>query len=309
MILKYAHCPIGYNKKGATLYSCKRRLPIYEVICDCCGKTFIEKQRVFDKRLELINLEYCGQCSKPKMCSVAAYKGIYDADGNIKPNAGRFSTERVENMTPEEYELFRAQRKRAAQNFHDSLKQDAEKYKEHFSKIFKGSRIGYISKAQRYIHSILEPYGFELEVEVEGFRVDIANIEKKIVFEYYDDLWHANPRKYQPDDYIDIIKMTASEKWKKDLRRNAALRSLGYKVIIIWENKWNNERGELLERIGEYIGQDFSSLKTYSFDNVMYKQMHNIDLNKNKLVPIDEVQEHVSDGWSFGFKKKSKGCK
>ena len=122
-------------------------------------------------------------------------------------------------------------------------------------------------------------------------------------------MWHANPRKDQPDDYIDIIKMTASEKWKKDLRRNAALRSLGYKVIIIWENKWNNERGELLERIGEYIGQDFSSLKTYSFDNVMYKQMHNIDLNKNKLVPIDEVQEHVSDGWSFGFKKKSKGCK
>ena len=113
MILKYAHCTIGYNKKGATLQSCKRRLPIYEVICDCCGKTFIEKQRVFDKRLELINLEYCGQCSKPKMCSVSAYKGIYDADGNIKPNAGRFSTERVKNMTPEAYELFRAQRKRA----------------------------------------------------------------------------------------------------------------------------------------------------------------------------------------------------
>ena len=34
--------------------------------------------------------------------------------------------------------------------------------------------------------------------------------------------------------------------------------------------------------------------------------MHNIDLNKNKLVPIDEVQEHVNDGWRFGFKKKVK---
>lgn len=119
-------------------------------------------------------------------------------------------------------------------------------------------------------------------------------------------MWHANPRKYQPDDYIDIIKMTASEKWKKDLRRNAALRSLGYKVIIIWENKWNNERGELLERISEYICQDFSSLNTYSFNNVRYKHMHNIDLDKNKCVPIDEVQEHVNDGWSFGFNKKVK---
>lgn len=304
MIIKYAHCDIKYTKRNKTSNICKRKKPKYEVKCDCCGKVFIETQNVFEKRLSLINLEYCGKCSRPKMSSIAAYKGIYNDDGSLKPNAGRFSTERVKAMSEEEYSIFCEQRKYASSVHHTRLKNDSELYKAHYDKIFKNSKIGYISKAQQDIHSILEPFGFELEITIEGFRVDIVNVDKKIVFEYYGDLWHANPRIYKPDDYINVIKMTAKEKWDKDRKRNFALRNLGYTVIVIWENKWKNERKELLDRLGKHIDEDFSHINVYQYEESKTKQMYNSELDKNKLVPKEDVQLYINSGWVLMYKRR-----
>ena len=106
MIIKYAHCDIKYTKRNKTSNDCKRKKPKYEVKCDGCGKIFMETQVVFEKRIYLINLEYCGNCSRPKMCSIAALKGVYNEVGSLKPNAGRFSKERVDNMSKDEYKIF-----------------------------------------------------------------------------------------------------------------------------------------------------------------------------------------------------------
>ena len=306
MIIKYAHCDIKYTKRNKTSEDCKRKKPKYEVKCDCCGKIFIETQIVFEKRMSLINLEYCGKCSRPKMSSLAALKGVYNEDGSLKPNAGRFSKQRVDDMSEDEYKIFCEQRKRASSIFHNRLKNDPELFTIHYDKVFKNSKIGYISKAQRDIHSILEPFGFELEKTVEGFRADIVNIEKKIVFEYYGDLWHANPRIYKPDDYINVINMTAKEKWDKDRKRNFALRNLGYIVVVIWENKKKNERKELLKRLGNYIDENFENVDIYRYEESKNKQMYNSELDKNKLVLREDVQSYIDSGWVLGFKRRNK---
>ena len=61
----------------------------------------------------------------------------FDDNGNLKPNNGRFSTERVENMSEEEYAKFCEQRKTANKIFHDKLNSDPVYREAHYSKIFK----------------------------------------------------------------------------------------------------------------------------------------------------------------------------
>lgn len=83
----------------------------------------------------------------------------------------------------------------------------------------------------------LESKGFLSEQIVGDFIVDELNKEKKIIIEINGDYVHANPRKYKEFDIIRLAnsKYTAKEKWEYDKKRKEYLESLGYRVIIIWE--------------------------------------------------------------------------
>jgi G:T-mismatch repair DNA endonuclease (very short patch repair protein) len=303
MILKYPHMKLHYTKDGKISKIGRSSKPIYEVKCDNCNLIFTDKQDVFEKRLNLINKEYCGQCSKPLMTALAGLKATYDENGKLRENSGRFSRERVEVMTDDEYKIYCEQRKRAANIFHNKLKNSPDEYKKHYEKVFKNSKIGYISKAQRHIFEILKDYGFELEKNINGINCDIANDEEKIVFEYYGDLWHANPRFHKPDDYIDVIKMTASEKWLKDRKRNFMLINSGYKVIIIWENQWLNDRIKVFEKFKENIKNfNYNRSDIYNIDQSS-RRLYNVLTTKSKIVKSNEMQNHLDNGWVL-FKRE-----
>jgi len=305
MILEYAHCELKFNKNGKTNGNLKRKNPVFKIECDKCGKITFENQNVFEHRLKEIKKCYCGQCSKPLWCSIAGYKGTHFEDGSKKPNKGQFSRARVDAMTPEEYKIFVEQRRNASKTFHKKLNENAELKEAHYRKVFKNSKIGYISKAQKNIFKILKNDGFMLEYCVEGLWCDIVNPEKKIIIEYNGDFWHMNPRKYKPDDYNEVIKMTASEKWEKDKRRRFALRNKGYEVFVIWENKWMNERKEVFKFLEKFQSKKWEELKYTSFENeVKTKKMSNVELNKNKYVPIIKVEEYLKNGWVFGHIKR-----
>lgn len=215
MILKNTHCKLHYTKKKKINEICKRSHPVIQAQCDECGIVFEMNSDHFCHRVDLIKKELCMKCGKPHICRINALKGAYDENGNLKPNSGRWKSGYAKDMSSDKYDAFCLERKSASVGFHKSLKDDPEKYKKHFSNIFKNSKIGYISKGQREIHAILEPHGFELEQNVEGLNVDIVNKERKIVVEFFGDLFHANPRKFSPEQYIPLICMTASENGKR----------------------------------------------------------------------------------------------
>lgn len=307
MILYYSYNELKFTTKGKIHNSCKLAHPLYKVKCEKCDKIFKENSKVFEKRLSLINKEYCGKCARPLMASLAGIKGTYNEDGSLKENSGRFSRARVDAMNNEEYEIYKKQRKNATKVLHDKLNSNPELKEEHYKKVFKNSRIGYISRAQRDIANILAEDGFLLEQYVEGLMCDIVNFEKKVVIEYNGDLFHANPRKYNPDDYIDIIRMTAKEKWKKDYARNFRLRSCGWDVIIIWENEWINNRENILEKLKTFKDENWIVPKWWEIgETTKYKAMKNIKTNKNKYVLLSEVDNHTIDGWELGFISRKK---
>lgn len=70
-------------------------------------------------------------------------------------------------------------------------------------------------------------------------RPDIIFPIKKLVIEIYGNHWHANPNMYKPNDVIHLWtgSFTAKEIWDKDTIRENHIKSLGYDIIILWEDE------------------------------------------------------------------------
>jgi very-short-patch-repair endonuclease len=88
------------------------------------------------------------------------------------------------------------------------------------------------------------------EEAIAGFIVDGLVEDKKLILEFYGDVFYCNPLKFQdPDEYCFWISRTVGQQWKRDERRLAALLKNGYKVLVVWEYDWNNNKQEVLERV------------------------------------------------------------
>jgi hypothetical protein len=66
--------------------------------------------------------------------------------------------------------------------------------------------------------------------------------ETNTIYEFYGDLYHGNPQRY--DDSFkpySSFKYTARELLTKTLKREKLLQSLGYIIITIWESEWDEK--------------------------------------------------------------------
>ncbi len=265
MIIYYPHT-IWKNENGKKSNGAKRSQPRVKVKCDKCNNIFIEKESIFNKRLKLINKEYCGNCARPLMSRLAGLKSNYDENGNLKKNSGRFTSEKWINLSDKKKEKRTRHNKKIAVDFHKFLNENPEKKIEHYKKVFKNSIIGYISKGQNEIYDILKNDGYELDGYVSGMRIDIVNKDKKIAIEYNGDYWHCNPRYWNPDDYNKAINMFAKEKWNNDRNRRFVLRKFGYDVHVIWENDWVYNRNKIYKLLNKITDND------YKFEKWEYKE-------------------------------------
>ncbi|NBX98064.1 DUF559 domain-containing protein [bacterium] len=82
-------------------------------------------------------------------------------------------------------------------------------------------------------------------------RPDIIIESKKIIFEIYGDLYHANPKKYKPNDIIVTWdgELKAKEIWKKDKIRINHLKSFDYKVYRFWVSDIQRDFKKFEEKI------------------------------------------------------------
>jgi len=240
--------------------------------CCNCGKTYdnrLSKEKRNIKKRKIYNNEHaCTECVlkvSKKILSEAGKKALKaipkekrlencSKAGKIsatKPNSGRFTTERWNSMSPEEQ---RKQVNKANQALHKKL-EDPEEKKKHFEKIFKQKCIGYQSSGHHDLHDNIKNMGFDTHVNILGMEVDECNEDLKIVIEYNGDFWHCNPQKWKKDDYNSAIKMTAGEKWAKDIARKKILTKMGYSVIVVWESDWEANKEKYLNRIKNEVGK------------------------------------------------------
>ncbi len=101
------------------------------------------------------------------------------------------------------------------------------------------------SAQHREVIECLKERGFDPEIEFRiafpprGYRSYDVKVGNKLI-EVQGDYWHANPKKYKPDDIIEwsMGKMTAQQVWTRDeFKRDLALSS-GYELFVVWEHDW-----------------------------------------------------------------------
>ena len=62
--------------------------------------------------------------------------------------------------------------------------------------------------------------------------------ETNTIYEFHGDLWHGNPKIFNPDD-ISYFGKKYGDLYKKTIDREKKIKEMGYNVISIWESEWN----------------------------------------------------------------------
>ena len=256
----------GYNKKISI-----KTEPINEIRCDACDKIYEERVKDTLKNENKHGKQLCGKCRKRENGKIFGKIGSQvlksftkeekskycSNDGKISykknPNGkGKFSTDRWDKMSKKEQIK---QVNKANKALHIKLNSDENLKREHYLKVFNNSRIGFTSKGHNELHDFLKDFGFEQHTQISSMEVDECNDTLKIVVEFNGDMYHCNPRKWKPNDYNKVIKMSASEKWEKDRNRCYKLKNLGYKTFVVWEEDWALNREKIKEKLINYINK------------------------------------------------------
>ena len=78
----------------------------------------------------------------------------------------------------------------------------------------------------------------------------------KVCIEINGDFYHANPLIYKPSDLIKIRGsdgILASDLWKNDRKKKEVLESKGYSVHYIWEQEWNQDKNQCMQKVKEWL--------------------------------------------------------
>jgi hypothetical protein len=59
-------------------------------------------------------------------------------------------------------------------------------------------------------------------------------------YEFHGDIWHGNPKLYQPHEKCNpFSKLTAGELYQRTMERDATIKNLGYNLEVMWESDYN----------------------------------------------------------------------
>lgn len=61
--------------------------------------------------------------------------------------------------------------------------------------------------------------------------------ETNTIYEFHGDYWHGNPTIYDSNVYNDVCKRTMGELYQNTINRDKHIKSLGYILIVKWENE------------------------------------------------------------------------
>tara|TARA_Y100000034_G_C6836529_1_gene378102 strand:- start:409 stop:1200 length:792 start_codon:yes stop_codon:yes gene_type:complete len=106
------------------------------------------------------------------------------------------------------------------------------------------------------------------QVVIKNFRVD--GLKDGVVYEFFGDFFHANPKKYSAN--LKIFNISAKEKWEKDEKRLREIKKEGYNVRIIWESDWNSFK---MNEISEKEFLKLTKIKWYEYVEVMGYKIEN----------------------------------
>ncbi len=83
--------------------------------------------------------------------------------------------------------------------------------------------------------------GGEYRIPGTRWKVDGYCTETNTIYEFYGDYWHGNPNVYPTEVCGSHSLKTMGELHQKTIERENKIKSLGYNLVVIWEDDWNND--------------------------------------------------------------------
>jgi G:T-mismatch repair DNA endonuclease (very short patch repair protein) len=82
---------------------------------------------------------------------------------------------------------------------------------------------------------------------------DFVLVDKKKVIEFNGNIWHANPKYFNENEFMWFANKTAKEVWLKDEMKNNAAINKGFEVLIIWESDFDCNRKEAIKKCVDFL--------------------------------------------------------
>lgn len=79
---------------------------------------------------------------------------------------------------------------------------------------------------------------FITKINNRQFKFDAYDPITNTIYEFYGDFWHGNPKIYDPMDFNKSNGITYGDLFIKTMERENYLKSIGYKIISIWESDY-----------------------------------------------------------------------
>lgn len=93
------------------------------------------------------------------------------------------------------------------------------------------------------------------EFIISKYAVDFIDHSSNKIIEFNGDIYHANPSIYNESDNPNPWnrKLTSSDIWRYDKIRNDEIKSMGYKVLVIWESDYRRDRQKCMTECVDFI--------------------------------------------------------
>ncbi len=104
----------------------------------------------------------------------------------------------------------------------------------------------YSYKSIQWLDSIQEQEGINIQHALNGGEYQIPGTRYKAdgychktntIYEFHGDYWHGNPQLYAPDVINEVNDKSMGELYQKTIEREEQIRSMGYNLVVIWENQ------------------------------------------------------------------------
>jgi len=84
-----------------------------------------------------------------------------------------------------------------------------------------------------------------IKVNETNYFADAYDPKTNIIYEYYGDYWHGNPKKFDANGFNKVKNKTFGQLYDETIERENILKNAGYKIISIWESDWKKLNKEL----------------------------------------------------------------
>lgn len=140
-----------------------------------------------------------------------------------------------------------------------NAKPDEEKARINRLKLTKGITV---STAEKEIIKEIKETNIDLKI-IPQFNLSVNNKKQYVydiavnnkIIEYNGDFWHCNPKKYSADYVNPRTKLKASDKWKLDQKKIKFAEDQGYKVLVVWESDFKENKEKVLKKCIKFLTQ------------------------------------------------------